>query len=300
VFVRLTVVVVVCVSIMSSVAGQAGAEPPPVSCPLRAGPCNVRASHPGSPGSGSPQRTGSNGKARPCYVTVRGERFPCEDPTFGTWNSRDQCFERLASPQPPKSAPVWQSHITGVIIEQTCPRILGVGGGLVWRPALGSGPSITPAELAQRAVRRLGIRGPAIGMEPPPGKHGRVGLPVWLWTRRSPRTWGPASATASVPGLSVTATARGTQIVWRMGDGHQVACHGPGTPYRAAFGGQSSPDCGYVYSEPSTLLPGGVYRVTATTTWRVDWAGGGESGTLTVQRSSSTTTAIGEIQVLIQ
>jgi hypothetical protein len=145
----------------------------------------------------------------------------------------------------------------------------------------------------------LRLEGPDIGRAPQAGRPGLVGLPVWLWTTRTPRTWGPVSATASVPGLSVTATARAQRIVWSMGDGHSVTCTRPGTPYRESLGGRRSPDCGYVYTQPSTTEPDGTYRVTGTTTWRVVWAGGGDSGAITLTRSSTTTVEIGELQVLI-
>jgi hypothetical protein len=39
--------------------------------------------------------------------------------------------------------------------------------------------------------------------------------------------------------------------------------------------------------------------VTATTTWDIQWAGGGEAGQLTETRSSSLPVRIGELQVLV-
>ena len=135
-------------------------------------------------------------------------------------------------------------------------------------------------------------------MAPGPGKTGLVGLPVWLWTTVSPSTWGPTSASASIPGLSVTATARATRIVWDMGDGHTVTCANPGTPFTSASASAASPTCGHVYTRSSALLPGAVYPVVATTTWEVAWSGGGQSGVLTVTRTSRTSVRIGELQVL--
>jgi hypothetical protein len=166
-----------------------------------------------------------------------------------------------------------------------------------WRatppPGFGGGPS--PAELAARAINQLPIRGPRIGSAPATGGSGLVGLPVWLWTPATEATWGPASATASVPGLSVTATARAEKIVWSMGDGNSVTCTSPGTPYKASFGRKQSPDCGYKgYQKPSS----GRYTVTGVTTWQVHWVGGGQTGDVTVTRSSSTTIDIDELQVI--
>ena len=84
-----------------------------------------------------------------------------------------------------------------------------------------------------------------------------------------------------------------------MGDGHSVTCTRPGTPYHESLGNRRSPDCGHVYTQPSLTEPGGTYRVTATTTWQVVWAGGGDSGVITLTRSSTTTVEIRELQVLI-
>ncbi|MFF3432173.1 hypothetical protein [Streptomyces sp. NPDC002602] len=83
-----------------------------------------------------------------------------------------------------------------------------------------------------------------------------------------------------------------------MGDGATIPCAGPGTPYEPAFGKQSSPTCGHTYTRTSATAPGGRYPVTATSTWDVQWEGAGQSGTLTVTRASSTSLAIGELQVV--
>ena len=100
-------------------------------------------------------------------------------------------------------------------------------------------------------------------------------------------------------GLSVTAVARAKRIVWDMGDGHVVTCANPGTQYLESRGAGASPTCGYVYAASSAGQPGSEYVVTATTTWDVTWVGGGQSGDLTVTRTSTTRVRIGELQVLV-
>ena len=152
--------------------------------------------------------------------------------------------------------------------------------------------------MAAQAINQLPIQGPQIETAPNSAGSGLVGLPVWLWTAVSGATWGPTSATASVPGLSVTATARATKIEWDMGDGHSVTCANPGTPYAASFGGQPSPTCGYVYTASSHGTSGGRFTITGVTTWQVDWAGGGESGVITVTRQSTSSVRIDELQVV--
>jgi hypothetical protein len=119
-----------------------------------------------------------------------------------------------------------------------------------------------------------------------------------MWTTVTPNTWGPISASASEAGLTVTITAKATQIVWDMGDGHSVTCTSPGTPFTNGDGGRQSPTCGYTYDQPSRDRAGGKYTVTATTSWVVNWAGGGATGEIDQTRTSATTVAIDELQVV--
>jgi hypothetical protein len=85
-----------------------------------------------------------------------------------------------------------------------------------------------------------------------------------------------------------------------MGDGHSVRCDSVGTAYTASSGDRPSPTCGYVYPGASRSQPGHRYTVTAATTWTVTWVGGGQSGSMTVVRSSTTTLEIDELQVVAQ
>ncbi|MFB9320102.1 hypothetical protein [Cryptosporangium minutisporangium] len=126
-----------------------------------------------------------------------------------------------------------------------------------------------------------------------------VGLPVWLWVPQ--QWWAARSASASVPGLTVTATAVPDRIVWQTGDGNQVVCRGPGTPWRPGMdAAKPSPTCGHTYRSPSSAQPGGKFRVVATVVWRVTWAGGGQSGTEPALGTSTTTTLrVGESQALL-
>jgi hypothetical protein len=121
-----------------------------------------------------------------------------------------------------------------------------------------------------------------------------------MWTTVNANTWGPIAASDSDAGLTVSIEARAASIVWSMGDGATVNCGNPGTPYEARFGDAASPTCGHVYRTPSRDQPGGIFSVTATTTWQVTWAGGGESGVITTTRQSQTTVRIGELQVVTE
>ena len=240
--------------------------------------------------------------ARVCTVTATGEQTPCYMAGWGWWDDASSCYWLPMNPQPPDSA-IWAGHYpNGAVYAVTClpsyPN--SSNGGWVWRPTPPpgyGGTSVTAAQLAQQAVNRMALTGPAIEMSIPADKFATVGVPVWLWTAVSATTWGPNSATASVPGLSVTATAQARQILWDTGDGRSETCRNPGTPYYA--GGVTSPTCQHIYTRSSADQPDLAYTVTATTTWDVTWSGGGMSGALTVTRTSTGHVRVGEVQVLI-
>ncbi len=271
-----------------------------VSCTANTGICIVVVvdhATPGSDADGSAQR-------EPSACQGPSGLLPCHDPNLGWFSEADACYYQRLRPQPEETDPLWEGHHPdGAVYLAVCPGTPGTGGGYVWRPdpppGFG-GAAATPAQLANEAVRRMRLEGPGIGIVPEPGKVGLVGLPVWMWTEVTARTWGPNTVTASIPGLSVTATANAEQVSWSMGDGRTVVCRTPGTVYQDRFGDRSSPDCGHTYRRSSAREPGAAYTVTATTTWRVRWTGGGQRGELTLDRSSTTRLRIGELQVLIQ
>lgn len=288
---------------LAFVPASAGAAPS-VDCPPSTEICWVEAEKPvgPAPAPGEPGNVpaGSGGE-RACVVDLTGETVPCRN-AFGWFNDSDDCYYGLLDPQPPGDDPLWQGNYpNGAMYQVSCTGPLpGTNGGWTWLPTPPpgfGGVSVTPAELASRAVDQMQLVGPAIGITVPPDRLGLVGVPVWLWTDVSPTTWGPNSATASVPGLSVTATAQVSEIRWDMGDGNAVVCPNAGTPWYE--GGIESPTCDHVYEQPSVGQPNDAFTVTATSTWDVAWSGGGASGSLTLTRSSSTTVRIGELQVLV-
>jgi hypothetical protein len=275
---------VVGVLIGLAATGAARADDPPVNCPP-VGPCNVGANKPGGGGGGGGNPGGSG------------------DP--GLWG----CKTSVADPQPPVPDPVWKGHTPkdGAIYITMCKQGINGPAGIGWNitqffSATPPARAIDPALVAQDAIKLLPITGPDIHTAPRAGGSGLVGLPVWVWTPPTASTWGPVSRTASVTGVSVTATAQATQIVYSMGDGTSITCWRPGTPYQASFGREPSPDCGYAagYQRPSRTVAGGRYTITGVTTWHVTWAGGGETGELSVTRTAASTIRIGELQVISQ
>src|SRR5207248_3268020 len=153
-------------------------------------------------------------------------------------------------------------------------NMMAASSGLVW---LTTPPVVAPEVLARQARSTLAL--PDVAIRVNPAGDQLVGLPTWL--SLDPTSWRPQSATASVPGVSVTATATPTQAVWSMGDGESVVCHGPGTPWASGTDPMAaSPDCGYTYRRSSAGAPGGAYAVSVTISWSVTWAGAGQGGTI--------------------
>jgi hypothetical protein len=134
-------------------------------------------------------------------------------------------------------------------------------------------PLVDPAVLAQQAVDSLRLPRPRIAASPEAAQL--VHLPVWLWLEGD--SWQTQTASASVPGLTVTARAVPTQVTWSMGEGSTVVCDGPGTPWKRGNDAKAaSPDCGHTYTRPSAT----PLRTTVVVDWEVTWSGGGQSGTV--------------------
>ncbi|MWA07697.1 ATP/GTP-binding protein [Streptomyces sp. BA2] len=212
-------------------------------------------------------------------------------------------------PQPPKSDPVWKGHKgAGAIYTKMC---LGQGGAAIGAGALGALPQVfwaaeapaidvDPEQLAREAVDKMLLTGPKIASPRAAGKY-TVGVPMWMWVEPSPTTFGPNSASATLAGVTVSATAKVSSIRWSMGDGKSVTCQGAGTKYKASYGMAKSPDCGHFYRTSSKEQAGGKFKGTATATWAVDWqvtGGGGEQGAFTEVRESDFEVSVGEMRVL--
>ncbi|MEC3978895.1 hypothetical protein [Amycolatopsis sp. H20-H5] len=153
----------------------------------------------------------------------------------------------------------------------------------------------SPAQLADMAHKQLRLPTPSIAANPAGDQL--VNLPTWMWLSSG---WAPLSATASVPGVSVTATATPTSVFWAMGDGRTVTCAGAGTSFRPGSDPKaSSPDCGHTYRNSSASQAGQAFPVTATVHWTVTWAGAGQAGTFPdMSTTGNATFRVAESQAL--
>jgi hypothetical protein len=148
--------------------------------------------------------------------------------------------------------------------------------GPIWVPAGADAPPPSPEQVAEMARKRLRLPMPKIRANP--AGEQLVNLPTWMWLDRD--SWGDISATASVPGVSVTATAKPQSATWSMGDGSSVTCTSSGTPFSAGGDPKSaSPDCGHTYRSSSAGRPAQAFLVSVKVQWTVTWSGAGQSGT---------------------
>jgi hypothetical protein len=275
-------------------AGKGGSAPAPGGTP---GNGNTRPGHTGSDGTRNsnpnPGDTIVAGKSNlascsyvksdfqppPGGVVTAAYTLPA---TFGGMTMRLATFTRsparpalrtlpAADPAPGQQGAwyVWKCSTAGVTDGLYRPPVWIPDGQ---RPDAAQLPS--PAELAQRAYKQLRLPTPSIAANP--AGEQLVNLPTWMWLSNG---WGPVSATATVPGVSVTATATPTSVVWSMGDGSTVTCTGAGTPFHPDTDPTaSSPDCGHTYRTSSASQAGQAFPVSATVHWTVTWSGAGQGG----------------------
>lgn len=219
----------------------------------------------------------------------------------GSWSSYASSWCRSAPVQPALDDPIWEGETTGSIYECTRPGFDGLPNPgetvLRWLPAPPEAAAAPdPEDLARRLLASIDFEAPELGMFPrgdSPERMSYVGWRMWLWAESSSSLqWGPVSDSLSQGGVTVSLTARVSGVEWNMGDGKSVSC-GKGTPWsEAVTGGRNvaSPDCGHVYSED------GRYTVTVTSSWDVEWSGGGRSGSLPFTLSREADVLVGELQ----
>jgi hypothetical protein len=241
--------------------------------------CTIKVEVPRAPGS-----PGGGGNV-PCRIPD-GTSVPCSVPGVG-WLADDGCYYQPAVELPspgdgvPEGQGRWYVGQCGYPPNEDVTRYR-------W---FASPPG--PQQLADEAVRALRPPTPVIRLNPAPPVAQLVRLPSWVWL--DPSSWGQRMATASVPGMSVTATATPTKVVFSAGDGASFTCTGPGTPWKRGMNpAAKSPTCGHTYTRAGTFM------VTATVTWVITWAGGGETGTApALTTTSSLGVRVTESQALV-
>jgi len=243
--------------------------------------CLIEVGTPGAPGSPGSKTTSTCkdgiGRVVPCYVPGAG------------WYGGDGCYY-----QPATGTDLAAAEALGGVASPPGRWYVGTCGypptaSLTRFRVFGTPPG--PQLLADEAVRALRLPQPVIRVNPAPPADQIVHLPTWVWL--GPQSWGRRTATASVPGMSVTATATPVRLVLSTrtagGASASVTCQGPGTAWTPGRDASSpSPTCGHRFTAP------GSYPLQVTVTWNVSWAGGGVSGTA----PAMTTTAALTLRVI--
>ena len=121
----------------------------------------------------------------------------------------------------------------------------------------------SPEELAAIAADKAMSLAPTPVIEVAPSKVGLTGLDSFVWLRDKP---GTISATAGVPGLTVTAEASPVEYVWDFGDGTDVVSATSGRPWSESLPG----DISHLYETK------GSYELGVEVIWEARWrvAGG--------------------------
>jgi hypothetical protein len=275
----------VCIAVLPR-AAQAGPLGP--DCSDDADTCEVEVEVPGVPGGSDGGGSGEGGTGG------NGDDGDAGADAGGLTDCTSSIVDTKAD-----SHPLAGSRPEGgvyVLVVETCTTPSGstVQTGEWLEQGADGQMQIRPEVLAQRAVDRLSLPRPV--MNTSPDSKQLVMLPVWLAVTEA--SWEQQSASASVPGLTVTATATPVSASWSMGNGDTAECMVPGTPWTPAAGEtEASPDCGYVYEQASEA----DLEVTVTVIWQVRWAGGGESGSVPDMTTTATTSwPVIESQSLVQ
>ncbi|ABD12691.1 hypothetical protein ThrDRAFT_03234 [Frankia casuarinae] len=133
---------------------------------------------------------------------------------------------------------------------------------------------------AAREVRRR-LPAPRGRFSPDVAGAAVVRVSVWFAV---PGQWSAVSASAQIPGASVTVTAAPTVLRFAPGDGSPpVSCVGPGPVFVPGTPEPARPPaCSYTYRDASTAAPGGrFWPGVLAIDWTVAWsASDGEHGTL--------------------
>lgn len=199
--------------------------------------------------------------------------------------------------------------VAGALVEddwyyQTCRYTdtgeLSYAGYWQYAPGDPVNPGPDLAALARQAFDEVPLTFPVPVTSPAIDIEQITGLPTWLWI--DPGGWAELSAQADVAGFWVEVTATPRRVIWDMGDGHEVACDGPGTPYDPSVpDGDQSTDCSHVYQYVSTDEPDGRYAASVTVVWSIAWeASTGATGVLAdVSRTTTFGLTVGERQAVV-
>jgi hypothetical protein len=119
-------------------------------------------------------------------------------------------------------------------------------------------PDYSPGDLAAIAADKARSLATLPALRAAPSKIGLTGLPTYVWLPRRPAT---VSATAEVPGLSVTAEAYPVRYIWDFGDGGIVETGSHGSAWTERGAGSIR----HIYQRK------GAYTLSVRVVWYARW-----------------------------
>jgi hypothetical protein len=149
--------------------------------------------------------------------------------------------------------------------------------------------AIAPQVIAQVAIDDALSQIPALSISTNPEDDSLVAIDTWFWVDGVPPQG--VSASASVPGIAVVATASPGAVRIDFGDGTSAECTGAGVEYTAG----ASSDCTHEYQVA------GEYTITATVLWTGSYTVNGQGPfpiTTAVPRTDSFPLGVNEAQAI--
>lgn len=208
----------------------------------------------------------------------------------------------------------WSSWFRVVGDEVQVRHMVRCEGELSWRSEwLTIGPDGTPVArpqdyipaLRDNVTRRVPSPVPRIApADEDANGWTYVNLDTYFWVDGGPGQWDVVSATASVPGLSVTVQAVPQRLVVDPGDGSRTfSCEGQPPVASNAVWYEGMPGCVHRYVNSSAMAGNEqTFPVVLAIDWSVTWsASNGEAGDLGSMRTTSAVRplAVAEIQAVL-
>lgn len=176
----------------------------------------------------------------------------------------------------PVGAPDARDFLSSGLSSIPNPCLAGLSGAYCRRDArnrarwpAGPGPGLpppTPADIARTAFDRALSLAPEPQLAVAPGEIGLTGLDSYFWLAEPPTA---ISATAGVPGLTVTATAVPVEFRWDFGDGHDKVTSSSGRRWTRNSDGNIS----HLYEKK------GIYDISVEVIWAASYRINGGAAT---------------------
>jgi len=225
--------------------------------------------------------------ASPGTCSWQGHAYPCHDKAFGWFANSDGCYYDSLTPQPAYNSTLWEGHPNGqgAIYQVMCPAWAGTGGGWRWRASSPQPITVTPAQLAQKALATLSLPKPVPPSSPSGAtlQDGRpytvVRVPTWYWT--TPASYRTKTARAAAGPVWAQVTVTPAALTFAPGDaGSTTSCSGPGRAWTPPAGpwAHAPGGCDYSYPQSTYGYPGGQLTATYGIVWRATWVGSGGTG----------------------